>query len=201
MTPLDRAASLAKAKGIGAAGFARGYFDRLADILAGIDAVAVGELVGLLERARERNALIAFCGNGGKAAICAEWANDLGIEAGSNFRAISLCENAAVLTSIANDEGYQFIFARQVEVLLRPGDVLVALSASGASANVRKAAKAARNLGATTVALTGTAGSPLGGAADLEVCANTGPDECGLSEDAHMAIMHAVVNWLMRAGT
>ena len=198
MTPLDLAYRLAVENYSGPAGFARAYFRRLVEIMAKVDADTVGALVDLLCRARERSAVIAFCGNGGKAAVAAEWVNDLGIETGSTFRAVSLCDNVAALTSIANDEGYDRVFARQVESLLRPGDVLIALSASGASKNVIAAVTTARAKGVETVGLTGEAGGDLGKLVDLEVCAGTGPDECGLSEDAHMAIMHSIVNWLMR---
>lgn len=198
MTPLDLAYRLAVDNMAGQAGFTRAYLDRLAQIVASIDTGAVAQLTALLLRARARHALIAFCGNGGKAAVAAEWVNDLGIETASNFRAVSLTDNVAALTSIANDEGYERVFARQVESLLRPDDVLIALSASGESANVLAAIRRARDRNCEIVGLTGEPNSSLGRLVDLEVCAKTGPDECGLSEDAHMAIMHSIVNWLMR---
>ena len=113
---------------------------------------------------------ILACGNGGSAAdaqhLVAELVGRFAEERRA-LAAIALTADAATLTALANDYGYERVFARQVEALARSGDVLIAISTSGNSANVVRAAQTARGLGCTVVALTGEGGGQLAGHADL----------------------------------
>ncbi len=116
-----------------------------------------------------RGGKLLFCGNGGSAAdsqhLAAEFVNRFLLQRGA-LAAIALTTDTSALTSIGNDLGFDQIFARQVEALGRPGDVVVAISTSGGSPNVLRAVETARRLGCLTVALTGGSGGPLAAAAD-----------------------------------
>src|SRR6266540_6912345 len=83
------------------------------------------------------------------------------------FPAISLTTDTSALTALSNDYGYEEVFARQVQALAVAGDVLIAISTSGKSPNVVKAAEKANSIGCKTIALTGSAGKPLVSHCDL----------------------------------
>jgi D-sedoheptulose 7-phosphate isomerase len=112
---------------------------------------------------------LLFVGNGGSAAdaqhLAAEFVNRFQRDRRA-LAAIALTTDSSVLTSIGNDAGFDRVFSRQVEALGRPGDLLVAISTSGNSANVLHAVEAGRGVGLTTVALTGGSGGALAAAAD-----------------------------------
>jgi D-sedoheptulose 7-phosphate isomerase len=119
------------------------------------------------------NKLLA-CGNGGSAAD----AEHLVAELVGRYRderrglpALALVTGSATVTALANDYGFERVFARQVEALARPGDMLIAISTSGRSPNVLAAAETARRLGLTVVAFTGEAGGPLASLADIVIAA------------------------------
>jgi D-sedoheptulose 7-phosphate isomerase len=138
---------------------------------------AAEDLPPLLERAVEaahdclrRGHKILACGNGGSAAD----AQHLVAELVGRFRderralaAVALTADTAILTAVANDYGYERVFARQIEALAREGDLLFAISTSGNSANVVQAAQTARGLGCVVIAFTGSHGGNLAAHADL----------------------------------
>jgi D-sedoheptulose 7-phosphate isomerase len=99
------------------------------------------------------------------------------------------------LTALGNDYGYEHIFRMQLENLLQPGDVVVAISASGNSPNILLAIEYANERGATTVGLTGFDGGKLAALVDVNVHAPTGPGEYGPAEDIHMVIDHLVMSY------
>lgn len=180
--------------------FARRYIDYLAGILRTIDAGEVGAFVSTLLDARERGANIFFIGNGGSAATASHFANDLAIGTnsyGKPFRALSLTDNLAIVTAVANDFGYQDVFERQLRVLGRRGDVVVGISASGNSPNLLKAYAAAKEMGIKTVAITAFDGGRMKVEADEGIHVATGPKEYGPAEDAHMMLDHLVGAYLM----
>lgn len=122
------------------------------------------------------NKLLA-CGNGGSAADVEHLVAELVGRFASERRglpAIGLVAGSATVTAIANDYGYERLFARQVEALARPGDLLFAISTSGKSANVLAAAQSARALGCRVVAFTGASQGPLAGLADRVIAAPSG---------------------------
>lgn len=177
------------------AAFAKGYLDYLAEVLASIDHDAIAAFIHELLDAREREARIYFLGNGGSAATASHFVNDIAIGSKSwdkPFRAIGLSDNAAVMTAIANDSGYDEVFVQQLRTLLHPGDVVVAISVSGNSSNVVAAVEHARAQGARTVALTGFDGGRLRELADVCVHVPTNRGEYGPAEDAHMVLDHLV---------
>lgn len=181
--------------------FAAAYLSHLGTVLARIDTAEIGRFIETLLDARKRGASVFFIGNGGSASTASHFANDLTIGTRDYelpFRVVSLTDNVAVLTAIANDFGYDDVFSRQVQILGKPGDVLVAISASGNSPNLVKAFEYARSCGITTVALTAFDGGKLREMADHGVHVPTKPKEYGPAEDAHMVLDHLVGAYLMR---
>lgn len=176
--------------------FADGYLRYLTQVLALIDRESVARMAEALLDARERNDRIFFLGNGGSAATATHWVSDLTRWRGRPFRAVSLTENVAVLTAVANDHGYEHVFRRQLETLMGPGDVVVAISASGQSPNVLRAVEYANENGAVTVGLTGFDGGRLSEIAQITVHAPTNPGEYGPAEDVHMILDHLVTAYL-----
>ena len=179
-----------------AALFASRYLAYLSEVLQGIDVGEIQRFVATLLEARQRGAAIYFIGNGGS-----HFANDLGY--GTNcydqpFRAVSLTDNQAVVTALANDYGYDEVFVRQLRVLGRPADVLVAISASGNSPNLIKAIEYAATAGIHTVAITAFDGGRMKQLAAQGIHVPTGAKEYGPAEDAHMVLDHLIGAYLMR---
>jgi D-sedoheptulose 7-phosphate isomerase len=150
-----------------------------------------------------RGGKLLFCGNGGSAAdsqhLAAEFVNRFLLQRGA-LAAIALTTDTSALTSIGNDLGFDQIFARQVEALGRPGDVVVAISTSGGSPNILRAVETARRLGCLTVALTGGSGGPLAAAADEAFVVPSG--ETPRIQETHITLGHtlcALVEGLLAA--
>jgi len=136
--------------------------------------------------------LLAF-GNGGSAADAQHVVADLV----GRFRreraalaAIALTTDTSVLTSVANDYGFERVFARQIEGLGRHGDVALAISTSGASPNVVAAIEAASRLGLQTIAVTGRDGGPAGRAAAIHV--NVPSGETPRVQEVHRTLLHVI---------
>src|SRR6478672_13530195 len=104
--------------------------------------------------------------------------------------AIALTTDTSVLTAIGNDYGYEQLFERQVRGLGRQGDVLVAISTSGRSANILRAIKAARELGIVTVGLTGKSGGEMAAICDL--CLRAPSDSTPLIQQIHITAGHVI---------
>lgn len=181
--------------------FAEAYLDYLTSVLKTIDAREIGQFIETLLDARERGATIYFIGNGGSAATASHFANDIAIGTNSYekpFRAVSLTDSNAIITAVGNDFGFEEIFVRQLRVLGRAGDVVVAISASGNSPNLIRAFDYAKSIGIKTVAITAFDGGKMKQIADEGVHVPTAPKEYGPAEDAHMVLDHLVGAYLMR---
>lgn len=166
----------------------------LREALEGVSAEAVQRVVELILRAHRGGRRIYVLGNGGSASTSSHFACDLakatihGDE--RRLRVTSLTDNVAVLTAWANDTSYERVFAEQVVSLVDPGDVVVAISASGDSPNVVAAVLAARALKASTVALVGFSGGALRDLADVVVHVRS--YDYGIVEDCHLTLEHAI---------
>jgi D-sedoheptulose 7-phosphate isomerase len=181
--------------------FAEAYIKYLQSVLGRINTADIGRFIETLLDARRRGATIFFIGNGGSAATSSHFANDLAY--GTNdyeqpFRVISLTDSVPVLTALGNDFGYEEIFVRQLRVLGKQGDVLVAISASGNSPNLIKAFDYALSTRIKTVAITAFDGGKMKTMADECIHVPTEPKEYGPAEDAHMVLDHLVGAYLMR---
>ena len=136
---------------------------------------------------------IVFFGNGGSAADAQHLAAELAVRLRNDrpsLAALALTTNSSVLTAAGNDFGFERIFERQVESLVAPGDVLVALSTSGNSPNVVRGVEAGARRGAFCVALTGETGGELAHRVDLLV--NVPSDDPQRIQEAHITIGHIV---------
>jgi D-sedoheptulose 7-phosphate isomerase len=181
--------------------FAGAYLDYLTSVLKTIDTREIGQFIETLLDARERGATIFFIGNGGSTATASHFANDIAIGTNSYekpFRAVSLTDNNAIITAVGNDFGFEEIFVRQLQVLGRAGDVVVAISASGNSPNLIRTFDYAKSIGIKTVAITAFDGGKMKQMADEGVHVPTAPKEYGPAEDAHMVLDHLVGAYLMR---
>jgi D-sedoheptulose 7-phosphate isomerase len=134
---------------------------------------------------------ILLCGNGGSAGdaqhLATEFVSTLTVDRRRDaIPAIALTTDSSLLTAVANDFGFEGVFARQVEALGRGGDVLVGISTSGNSENVVRAFERAKATGIRTIALTGESGGKLGALADIEI--NVPSSETSHVQEAHIAV-------------
>lgn len=154
----------------------------------------IGEIARLLLAALDRGARVYIFGNGGSAATASHLACDLAkstiVAGAARLGIISLADNVALMTAWANDTSYENIFAEQLKNLLRPQDLVIAISASGNSPNVLAGLRVASSVGATTVGLTGFDGGKLRHLVD--VCVVAPGENHGQIEDLHLIVGHAI---------
>ena len=151
-------------------------------------------LVSQLHRARLDGKQIFVVGNGGSASTATHLACDLGKNTVSahmpRFRVMALTDNMAVFSALANDLGYENVFAEQLANFIQMGDVVIAISASGNSANVLKAVELAKRHNALTVGWSGYDGGRLASLVDLPIVV---PNQCiEQIEDVHLMLAHMV---------
>jgi D-sedoheptulose 7-phosphate isomerase len=162
--------------------------------LAGQLQAAMAELVAASEamvRCLERGGTVFWCGNGGSAADCQHMAAELVGRFKRERRALSsqaLTTDSSALTAIGNDFGFAEVFSRQLEARGKKGDVLVAISTSGRSENVRRAVTKARDMGITTIALLGGDGGPLRSECDLSLVVPS--RETARVQEMHLLLEH-----------
>lgn len=169
---------------------------RAAPVLARPLSVAAGLLVKALAAGHK----VLVCGNGGSAAESQHFAAELT----GRFRrerrglaAIALSVDTSALTAIGNDYGFETVFARQVEALGQSGDVLIAISTSGRSPNVVRAAQVARTGGLSVVAVTGAQAAALGELADVVIAV---PDPVTAHvQEVHLTLLHVLCEEIERA--
>jgi len=136
---------------------------------------------------------LLLCGNGGSAADCQHIAAELVSLLTQDFKrpglsAIALTTDSSMLTAYANDFGFEGVFARQVEALGKPGDILIGISTSGNSKNIIKATEAAKEISVKTIAMTGKTGGLLGSMADIVIpVPSTSTQHI---QEAHISIGH-----------
>jgi D-sedoheptulose 7-phosphate isomerase len=164
-----------------------------------VDLAAVGRCIDRLAEAYRDDRQVFLIGNGGSAANASHFAEDLAKSSlrdsdRKRFRVLSLTDNTSFITAIANDIGYEDIFAFQLRQFLRTGDVLIAISGSGNSPNVVKAAAYAREAGGTVIGLTGFDGGKLLKLAHIGLHVPL-KDMCK-SEAVHGILLHMVVELL-----
>lgn len=182
------------------AGFARAYLDHVSTILAKLDTSIIQDVIQVILDARDRDATIYLFGNGGSAATASHFANDLALAvppgSGRGLRATALSDSAPILSAIGNDHGFDQVFARQLAGRLRPGDVVIAISASGNSPNILAATAVAREVGAVAVGLIGFGGGELRAACDYAVVVPSQPGEYGPVEAVHLLLEHVICNYI-----
>jgi D-sedoheptulose 7-phosphate isomerase len=158
------------------------------------------EIAPQLERAGEmvreaaaRGGTLIFCGNGGSAADAQHMATEYVVRYMKNRRAypaIAITTDTSLLTAAGNDLGFDNVFARQVEALARPGDLLIIHSTSGNSPNVLRAAEAARAKGVPVLAFSSRDGGTLAGLADHSVIVPT--TRTDRAQEVHLNVEHTI---------
>jgi D-sedoheptulose 7-phosphate isomerase len=166
---------------------------RLAELSAESLVDDIAAAAGLVQGTLAGGGTLFFCGNGGSAADAQHLATEYVVRYMKNRRAlpaIALTTDTSLLTAAANDLGFDQIFSRQVEALVRAGDLLVVHSTSGNSPNVLKAAEAAKAKGAKVLALTARDGGSLKALADVAVVIPT--DRTDRAQEMHLMIQHVI---------
>jgi D-sedoheptulose 7-phosphate isomerase len=174
------------------------YSRRLNVLLAAFNWAPVERLAYELLDCWQTGRQVFLIGNGGSAANATHLANDflypLSKTPGSGLRVHSLAANPSVMSCLANDEGYDQIFALQLGVLARQGDVLIALSGSGNSPNIVKALEQAKKMGMTSYAVLGFSGGTAKAIADVPI--HFAIDDMQMAEDAQLIVGHMMMQWL-----
>ncbi len=136
---------------------------------------------------------VLACGNGGSAADAADFCTELAcrfVEDRRPYPAMNLSQGGSLLTATGNDYGFDAIFARQVRAFGNEGDVLIAISTTGKSKNIRRALEEARKSGLKAIALLGRDGGPTAGMADVDLIVKS--DSTARIQEAHKFILHVI---------
>lgn len=180
--------------------YGEGYIDYLCRCLKGLDLSQVEKIVSRFEEARLNKRTIFFIGNGGSAATCSHFANDLTLltreTSAVPYRAVSLCDNNAIITAIGNDCGFENLFAQQLENLAKEGDLLVVISASGKSKNLIRAIRYAKEKQLITIGFAGFSGGLFRDICDEFLYFPSKEGEYGPAEDMALIIDHLVSSYL-----
>jgi D-sedoheptulose 7-phosphate isomerase len=173
------------------------YLARLRDAVDHLPTDRLAELGEMLYRAYRNEKQVFTLGNGGSASTASHMAADLAKNTIGphmrRFRVLSLNDNTAMLTALANDLGYENVFCEQLQNFIRPGDLLIAVSASGNSPNVINAIRYARAQCAEVVGILGCGGGQ--GARLVDVPIVVASDHFGVVEDVHLIINHIIVDY------
>ena len=178
------------------------YAMRLAQVLTESNWSQVADLGDDLMALWKRGGTLFICGNGGSAGNAIHLANDFlyGIakRSGMGMRVQALSANASVLTCLANDVGYDQIFSAQLAVQGREGDMLLAFSGSGKSANIVRAVEKAKAMSIKSYAILGYGGGTCKDTADVAI--HFAVDDMQIAEDMQLIIGHMLMQWLSERG-
>jgi D-sedoheptulose 7-phosphate isomerase len=180
--------------------FFQDYANRLQNVLVSSVWARVGDLARDMERVWGQKKQVFFCGNGGSAGNAVHLANDFvyGVakQTGGGIKALALSANPAVMTCLANDVGYDYIFSEQLAVQGTEGDLLIALSGSGNSPNVVKVLEQAKLMGIRSYAILGFSGGKCKDLADVAI--HFPVDDMQISEDMQLVVGHMLMQWLCK---
>lgn len=188
------------------ANFSKAYFLYLGELLMTLDTHSITTFMDTLEEARLAKRTIFIAGNGGSATTASHMGSDFGSAVFNGhqhellsdlpFRAQPLTDHISMITAVANDFGYEYIFTKQLEVQYREGDILIVISASGNSSNLIEAAKWVRSRNGAVLGFLGFDGGKLKDLCDTAIIAQTPKGEYGPVEDAHMILDHMFTAWM-----
>lgn len=178
------------------------YVGRLTDILNKIDPEKLGQVITAFIEAFKSGNTVYVVGNGGSAATASHMQADFRffVRYFSKFRPkiIALTDNVPMITAIGNDNNFNDVFVEQMRGQFVAGDVLIAISASGNSPNLVKAAEYANELGGTTIAFVGFLGGKLNEISAIPLYTPNPKGDYGPIEDVHMILNHVMVNYLAK---
>jgi D-sedoheptulose 7-phosphate isomerase len=170
-----------------------GELGSLAQDVAARQGEAVAHLAALYVETLRRGGTLYFAGNGGSAADAQHIATEYVVRYGANrraFPAVAITTDTSLLTACGNDLGFDQIFGRQVEALVKPGDLLILHSTSGESSNLLRAAEVARARGVRIVALLGKGGGRLRALVDESLVIPS--RETSHIQELHLAVEHVI---------
>ena len=175
------------------------------NLLKNIDPAVINEIILAIEKTIKLKSKIYVLGNGGSSATASHMVNDLGVGLRRrniiNVDVVSLADNTPVVSAIANDIGFENIFYMQIQGLINPQDVILAISCSGNSPNIVKAVNYAKNEGCTIIGVTGFDGGKLQKLSDINFHVATHSGEYGLVEDMHMILDHIIYSYYIAKGS
>ncbi len=201
MNNLDK---LYNEKGLEPKAFSKGYTDYLITLLQQLDHDNVAACIQELEEARQNHNTIFIIGNGGSASTASHLGNDFGLvvlkksnkENNKSYRAMALTDNLSVISAIGNDSSFENVFLDQLKVHFRPGDKLIAISASGNSPNLVVACDWFKKQGGKTIGWLGFDGGKLKDMVDIPIVVASPKGEYAPVEDVHLVINHIIVTWM-----
>ena len=171
------------------------YIDDLTHSLNSLDKTLLIKFIQVLEKCRKEGRYIFVCGNGGSAGTVNHFVCDLGKNAipidGKRFKIISLCDNIETITAFGNDLGFENIFIERLYNLMSAGDLLLAVSASGNSPDILKAADYIHKHNGIVLSMTGYSGGKLQALSDFNININSNIIE--QIEDIHLIMEHMIV--------
>lgn len=176
------------------------YYNEIRTVLQQISSSKFESAFDLLKKTSENKKRIFIAGNGGSASLADHVTCDLGkgthSEGSPSIGVFSLTSNSALTTAIANDYGYEEIFSFQLKLYGNKGDLLFLISSSGNSENVINAANIAKQIGISTIGLTGFSGGKLSKLVDFNI--HVPFQNYGLIEDCHQIILHGFCQFLAK---
>lgn len=171
------------------------------EVQATLDRLPFGQIekvIDILYDARLRGQQVFIMGNGGSASTASHFTCDLAKntrrDGWPHFRVIGLTDNFALFSALANDDGYENVFASQLENLVRVGDIVIGISTSGNSENVVNAIALAEEMGALTIGFTGFDAGEVGRMVDVNIHVHSSCIE--QVEDVHLLLEHLIVTVL-----
>jgi len=174
------------------------YSEKLKELLSSFDWTVVQELANDIDVCWKEKRRVFFCGNGGSAGNAIHLANDFlyGIakRTGGGLRVLSLSDNPAVISCLANDLGYEYIFSEQLAVQANQGDLLIALSGSGNSPNIIRVIEQARIMNVKSYAILGFTGGKSKDIADVAI--HFPIEDMQIAEDMQVIVGHMLMQWL-----
>jgi len=181
--------------------YIKSFFQELDAQINKVSWKEIAKAIKILHSTYENDGQVFLIGNGGSASIASHFANDLnktvfgykGEKKVKRFQAVSLVDNTPALTSWANDVGFESIFSEQLKNFAQEKDVLMAISSSGNSPNIIKAAEIAQNLHIPIISLVGFDGGKLLPLSDAKI--HVPSPKYAIVESAHDAICHLITTY------
>lgn len=178
--------------------FIQNYISELKYTLDNLSQEVIVQVLDILHEARLDNQQVFILGNGGSASTASHFVCDLGkntrVKGSPNFRVMGLSDNMAIFSALANDEGYENVFAQQLANHIQQGDVVIGISTSGNSPNVVNAIHLANSVGAKTIGFTGFDSGKLGSMVDVNL--HVPSDSIEQVEDVHLVLEHLITKAL-----
>jgi len=183
--------------------FIRDFAKKVEVCLEDLPTEEIAKAINIIQACYERDGRIYIFGNGGSLAIATHWVSDINKtifshhldHPGRRFQAVRLPSTESEITAWANDVGYDMVFAGPLRNYLQETDVIIAISSSGNSANIIKAAQLAREQGVPVIGLSGFDGGELNKLSDAKILVKTEKGEYEVVESAHGTIMHLITKY------